>query len=346
MISQFAKITLENAGQLQVVGTLEGHTAPILSIDIAPSGQLLASGSIDGTVRVWNLLTQEQVSVLADNSEKEKVSRVAFSPTNPDHLAASIGRKPSWATSDIMGYIGNMMKDMFSSFTEKQPVWRLWSLEKKAVIHTEEVLYAMSGTAGLTYSRDGHWLAVMDGVFDITTELRSRAAQLTQDRVQDMTFSEDSQLLALATSYEKHPENTTCHFVEIYQVGSWQKVAVIEETRRISDFSAVRFLPNSHELLVRTREDNLRGGGSHKLYHFKGDRFEKAPMFYPMSPASPAIQTPAWLPSPDMTGAWSCSTGTGKGRWRPCRLTNLPSRLKCREESGLEPAQRAKRTTP
>jgi WD40 repeat protein len=273
MISNLAKIALENAGQLQVVGTLEGHTAPILSVAIAPNGRRVASGSMDGTARVWNLRTQAQASVLAANPQHEKIARVAFSPTNPDHLAAAIGRKPHWAAADLMGYVDNLMNDMFSYSTGK-PVWRLWSLERETIIHTEEVLYAMSGTAGLTYSPDKRWLAVMNGVFDITSEPYAHAARLTENRVCDMAFSEDSQLLALVTFYEKMPESTLHHFVEIYQTGSWRKVAEIKDTWRVNGFSDVRFLPGTHDLLVRTSVDSLRGDGTHKLYRFKGDSFE------------------------------------------------------------------------
>jgi len=273
VIGKLTKITIENADRLHVVGKLEGHTAPILSIDIAPGGQFLASGSMDGTARIWNLLTQEQVSVLTGNPDEEKIPRVAFSPTHPNQLATAIGRKPDWATPSIHSYVASLKKDIWSFSTEK-PVWRLWNLETESVIHTETVMYALWGTAGLTYSCDGHWMAAQGRMFDSTSNPYARAAQLTEHHVGDIAFSDDSQLLALVTYYEKMPESIMYHFVEIYRVGSWQKVAEVKETRRISDFSAVRFLPNSHELLVRTRRDTLRGGDSHELYHFKGDKFE------------------------------------------------------------------------
>ncbi|MBN1309993.1 MAG: hypothetical protein JXB30_01150 [Anaerolineae bacterium] len=276
MINQLAKITKENAGQLQIVGKLEGHTAPILSIDIAPGGQSLASGSIDGTVRIWNLRTQQQVSVLTGIPEQEQIPRVAFSPSNSNHLAAAVSRKPPEWWSHIKDYVDNLNKDMWLPFRGK-PVWRLWSLEEEAVTHTEEIEYAWTGPASLAYSRDGRWLAALYDVFDITTEPYTRIAQLNQQHyVDDMAFSDDSQLLALVTSYEKMPEHIGYSYVEIFQAGSWRKVAEIKGTRRISDFAGVRFLPNSHELLVRTSRDDLRGGDSHNLYHFKGGGFEES----------------------------------------------------------------------
>lgn len=274
MFDQLAKISLENANRLQIMGTLEGHTAPVLSVDIDPGGQLLASGSMDGTVRIWNLLSWKQVSVLAVHPEQEQIPRVAFSPTHPDYLAAAIDRKPSWETPNVMDYVGNLMKDMFS-FSTGRPVWRLWSLEREAVIHTQEMPSTLWGGAGLTYSRDGRWLAAMDGAFNATTEPPyARAAQLTGIRVRDMAFSEDGQLLALVTFYEKMPEAVMYHSVEVYQTAGWTRVAEIKETRHISSFANACFLPKTHDLLVRTSQDSLRGGGSHELHCFKGDSFE------------------------------------------------------------------------
>ncbi|NDJ75771.1 MAG: hypothetical protein GYB65_05895 [Chloroflexi bacterium] len=275
MFSNLATITRENASQLQVVGTLEGHTAPVLSIATTLGGQLLASGSMDGTARVWNLDTQEQVNVFAANPENEQISRVAFSPANPDHLATAIGRKPSWAMSDVRDYVGNLAQDMFSHSRGK-PVWRLWSLEEETVVHTEAAQYALLGTAGLAYSRNQQWLAAMDGVWDITTVPYARAARLTEYHVRDMAFSADSERLALVAFYEQMPESIMHHMVEIYHTATWQPVAEISETWRITGFSDVCFLPNTHDLLVRTSVESLRAHGAHRLYRYGGDRFEES----------------------------------------------------------------------
>ncbi len=82
-------IKIWDAATGECLSTLEGHTGPVHSLSWAlgvhplswsPSGatQFLASGSEDGTVRVWN--TASGHSVLTLRGEEEPVCSVAWSP--------------------------------------------------------------------------------------------------------------------------------------------------------------------------------------------------------------------------------------------------------------------------
>ena len=46
--------------------SLEGHTAPVLSVDLDKSGNTVVSSSCDGSVRIWSVETKKQVRGSAD----------------------------------------------------------------------------------------------------------------------------------------------------------------------------------------------------------------------------------------------------------------------------------------
>lgn len=64
--------------ELEFVGSLAGHTQRVTCFDFSPDGKWIASGSNDGTVRVWDVATGSTVMTL---SLDEQVARcIGFSP--------------------------------------------------------------------------------------------------------------------------------------------------------------------------------------------------------------------------------------------------------------------------
>ena len=57
--------------------TLEGHTDNVWSVAFSPDGKMLASGSWDKTVRIWNVDTRQLLHILRDHTDT--VNSVAFS---------------------------------------------------------------------------------------------------------------------------------------------------------------------------------------------------------------------------------------------------------------------------
>jgi len=78
------------------LGTYSGHQGAVWTVDVSPNTVLLATGSADNTVRLWNIKTGECVKVW---DFPTAVKRVAFSPDGSRLLAV---------TEKRMGFLGTI----------------------------------------------------------------------------------------------------------------------------------------------------------------------------------------------------------------------------------------------
>lgn len=81
-------IRVWNAKTCQLTATLQGHSRPVLCLAFSPKGDVLASGSGDQSVRLWNVASgMEQTPALFERREKRgRIVSIVFSPDG-DELA-------------------------------------------------------------------------------------------------------------------------------------------------------------------------------------------------------------------------------------------------------------------
>jgi len=157
-----------HAGKL--VMTLTGHEGPVHSAAYSPDGRLLASGSADDTVRIWDMRTGDE-AMAALRSSDGTVWAVAFAPNGKNLVSGTDGGVVCvWnlvaahvAVQQLRGHTGPVFSVSFApdglkiASGSRDATVRLWDVE------TNQQLVVLSGHSdvvrAIAYSPNGRLLA-------------------------------------------------------------------------------------------------------------------------------------------------------------------------------------------
>ena len=146
------------------IATLPGHSLRVASVAFSPDGTSLASGSLDGTVKLWNLATKTSTTL----SSSTIVLSVAFSPDGITLAAGlentiklwNVETKTNTATleggSRVRSVAFSPDGTTLAAGLENSTV-KLWNVETKT--NTDILSWATSRVSSVAFSPDGTTLA-------------------------------------------------------------------------------------------------------------------------------------------------------------------------------------------
>ena len=207
----------------QCVHTLKGHTSMVQAIAISPDGQLIASGSNDNTIKLWQLATGKLLRTINRwfSGHSSMVHSLAFSPDG--QLLAS----GSW--DDTV---------------------KLWQVNTCREILT--LMGHSNWVNSVAFSPDGQLLASGSADNSIKLWQMNSGRQICtftdhSDLVWSVAFSPDGQLLA-SSSWDKT--------IKIWQISTGTLICTL--TGHINYVRTIAFSPDGRTLVSGSDDDTIK----------------------------------------------------------------------------------------
>ncbi len=198
------------SGQFEIVNILRGHNSQVSHIAFSPDGAMLVSGSIDRTIKLWDLVSEEEIYTLTDPDQG--VYWVGMSPDGALIAAATGGQMAVYEVESgqrvatLGGHGRYMLGGSFSPDSAllatagsdtAVKLWRVSDWQEVGELHGHT-----GGINSVAFSPDGALLAANSGTPDFTIRIwdieRREEIQILRGHTTDshaIAFSPDGRWL-------------------------------------------------------------------------------------------------------------------------------------------------------
>jgi WD40 repeat protein len=277
--------------------TYHGHVDSVRAVAFSPDGKLLASGSDDQSIILWDLAQGKPRAVL--EGHRTSIWNLAFSPDGKT-LASGIGQPSSDRPS---GWDFNI---------------KLWDVETGRL--RRSLVGANSNVFSMAYSPDGRYLAACHNasndnvkIWDVATG-RLLGSPTRGGHGQALAFSNDGKLLAVANGGTD---------VELWEPATGERKGVVRVNSDVT--GGLRFSPDDRLLAVGTAKSvtlcELANGKELR-------KFEEVTLFpqhIVFTPDGKSLLAADW----HLVRMWDVQTGKVQAEFRGAPSENLGAGVNC-----------------
>jgi WD40 repeat protein len=266
-----------NSGQVglsqgQPVRTLTGHISDVTSVAFSPDGRLLASGSDDNTIKLWDVATGSLVRTLTGHTWR--VTSVAFSPDGRllasgsadgtirlwDVASGSLVRSLTGHTGSVFLSVafspdGRLLASGSCERYESRCVQgeiKLWDVASGSLVrsltgHTGSVLSVAFSPDGRLLASGAAWPDATIKLWDVASGSLVRTLTGHSESVWSVAFSPDGRLLASGSCGQRTISGFCIQGeIKLWDVASGREVRSL--TGHTDDVTSVAFSPNGRLL--------------------------------------------------------------------------------------------------